>query len=132
MWTGAATLLLGACGSTSPTGSSAGSHIVTLKDHANGTSVTIPRGDSVRVILASTYWTFQDTSNAAILRSDGAAQVVPQPSGCVPGEGCGTVTETFTGLSAGTATIVAVRTVCGEALRCTGANGHYQVTVHVS
>jgi hypothetical protein len=92
----------------------------------------IHAGDSVRVILSSTYWSFHDSSNSDILRSDGSAQVVPQLSGCVPGQGCGTVTATFKGLSVGTASIVAMRTVCGEALRCRGPNGHYQVTVRVS
>jgi hypothetical protein len=132
MWMGAAALILGACSSMNRTAPGAGSRIVTLTDSANGTSVTIHGGDSVKVILSSTYWTFQDSSNTAILRSDGTAKVVPQPSGCVPGQGCGTVTQMFTGLSVGTTTIVAMRSVCGEALRCTGANGQYEVTVHVT
>jgi hypothetical protein len=84
------------------------------------------------VILASTYWSFSDSSKPAVLRSDGSAKVVPHLSGCVPGQGCGTVTATFKALTVGTATIVAARTVCGEALRCRGSEGHYQVTVRVS
>lgn len=128
----AAVLILGACSSMGRTGPNPRSQVVTLTDSANGTSVEIHGGDSVKVILASTYWTVQGSSNERILRSDGTAKVVPQLSGCVPGQGCGTVTATFTGLGVGTATIVAMRTVCGEALRCNGANGHYLVTVHVS
>jgi hypothetical protein len=124
-------LLLGACGSANGTGAHAGA-TVTLRDSDNGTSVDIHSGDIVKVVLASTYWTVRDSSNSAVLRTDGPADVVPRRSGCVPGQGCGTVTATFTAVGVGSAVIVATREVCGEALQCRGANGHYQVTVKVS
>ena len=128
----AAVLVLGACGSTSRPRSEARPRLVTLTYGDNGRSVEIHTGDSVNVILSSTYWSFQDSSNPNVLRSGGSAKVVPQPSGCVPGQGCGTVTATFKAVSVGAATIVAMRTVCGEALRCNATNGHYQVAVSVS
>jgi hypothetical protein len=105
---------------------------VSLTYGDNGRSVAIHTGDSLKVILSSTYWSFQDSSNPNVLRSGGSAKVVPQLSGCVPGQGCGSVTATFKAVGAGVATIVAMRTVCGEALRCNGTNGRYEVAVSVS
>ncbi len=128
----AAVLVLGACGSTGRPRSEARPRVVSLTYGDNGRSVAIHTGDSLKVILSSTYWSFQDSSNPNVLRSGGSAKVVPQLSGCVPGQGCGSVTATFKAVGAGVATIVAMRTVCGEALRCNGTNGHYEVAVSVS
>jgi hypothetical protein len=50
---------------------------------------------------------------------------------CVPGGGCGTVTAAFRALAPGRATITASRTTCGEAMRCTGTDGAWEVTVVV-
>jgi hypothetical protein len=128
----AAVLAFGACSSTSRPRSAAGPRVVTLTYSDGGRSIEVHDGDSVKVILSSTYWSFQDSSNPNVLRSGGSAKVVPQLSGCVPGQGCGTVTATFKAIGVGTATIVATRTVCGEALRCNRTNDHYQVAVSVS
>ena len=42
------------------------------------------------------------------------------------------MTATFSALRAGRAVVTAHRTSCGEALRCTGNQGSYAVTVMVS
>jgi len=53
-------------------------------------------------------------------------------SGCVPGQGCGTVSATFAAASVGTAIISATREICGEALVCGGTDRMYEVTIAVS
>jgi hypothetical protein len=82
-------------------------------------------------VLASTYWTLQPSSNPIVLQPNGQPIVAPQIRGCVPGQGCGTVTTDFTASTTGTAIVTATRTTCGEALACTPANSHYEVTITV-
>jgi hypothetical protein len=126
----AAFALLLAAGCTS----AAGSGQPTTKrvtDRDKGTTVTLHIGDRLKVVLASTYWTIHPASKPAVLRSDGRPVTTPRPTGCVPGGGCGTVTATFTAAGDGTTIVSASRTSCGEALRCTGGNGVYRVSVVV-
>src|SRR5665213_1223622 len=132
-------LLLEACAST-PRSATSGSTTSTqpgsakdviLTDKDKGTTASVHVGDRVTVVLGSTYWTF-GTGTGSVLRSDGPTDVAPQTSGCVPGQGCGTATASFTAVAAGTTTIVATRTSCGEAARCTGANGATKSKVSVS
>lgn len=113
----------------SRTGQPAGDVTVTEKD--NGTTLTLVAGQRVRVVLSSTYWQFQDSSDPAVLRADGQPRVSPQPSGCVPGAGCGTATATFLAVASGSAEIKATRTSCGEAMGCTGNEGLYTLRVTV-
>jgi hypothetical protein len=49
----------------------------------------------------------------------------------VPGQGCGTVTAVFAAIAPGSARLTASRISCGEALRCTGSDGVYVLTVTV-
>src|SRR5207302_4854531 len=99
----------------------------------NGSTVSLRTGGTLRVVLHSTYWQFDPASDPTVLRSTGDPTSSPDPPGsCVPGGGCGTVTATFQALRAGRAVVTAHRTSCGEALRCTGRQGSYTVTVVVS
>lgn len=102
-----------------------------VADANDGQTVTLHPGDHLRVVLSSTYWQFQPSSDPSVLRPDGSPAISPSP-GCVPGAGCGTATATFTALSPGHATIVATRTSCGEAMLCQGSAGHYQIDVVVA
>lgn len=88
------------------------------------------RGQRLRVVLHSTYWEFKPTSDGAVLHLVAAPQVAPK-SGCVPGQGCGTVTAVYVARRAGTATVKAERTSCGEAMGCTAAAGSYSLSVVV-
>jgi hypothetical protein len=106
--------------------------VTTLTEHDNGTTIALHLGDRLRVVLASTYWTFQPSSDPTVLHPDGQPVITPQTSGCVTGQGCGTVTADLTASSTGTTVVTATRTTCGEALACTPANGHYQVTITVT
>jgi hypothetical protein len=89
-------------------------------------------GQRLEVRLSSTYWVFGSSSNNAVLRSAGPQVASPQPSGCVPGGGCGVVTATFEAITAGQADVTAARTSCGEALRCTAEQSKYRLTVSVT
>lgn len=105
--------------------------LTTVTQDADGQTVTVHKGDRVQVVLNSTYWQYQSTSDPSVLQQVGAPSVSPDRA-CIPGGGCGKNTAEFTALAPGQATVVATRTTCGEAALCTGTNGHYQVTVVVS
>ena len=131
-----------ACGSSAkPTATSAATSTtiatpnaatVTATDKDNGTTVAAKVGSRVDVVLASTYWTFAPVSDASVLRPVGTPVVNAQLKGCVPGQGCGTVTASFAAVAPGTAVVSASRTSCGEAMRCSAAAGSYRVTVAVT
>jgi hypothetical protein len=104
---------------------------LTATDAENGHRITVHVGDRVSVILHSTYWNFAGSSNAAVMAPHGSPTISPSPSGCVPGQGCGTVVAAFVAIAPGTAQITASRISCGEALRCTGSAGIYRLTVTV-
>ena len=104
---------------------------VTASEADRGHTISVSSGDIVVVVLHSTYWQLAPLTGGA-LQAGGPPAVAPgKPKGCVPGQGCGTVTQTFHALAAGRAVITAARTSCGEAMRCTGSNGSYQLTVVV-
>jgi hypothetical protein len=104
-------------------------------DKNNGDTLVLRRGQQLSVVLSSTYWQFQSSSNPAVLRPEGRPQVNPQlppgSGGCVPGQGCGAASATFLAIAAGRVTVTATRTTCGEALRCIGANGRFSLQVIV-
>jgi hypothetical protein len=116
--------VLGACGQTFSE--------VRVDDSKNGQSVKVHSGDVVKVTLNTTFWTFDQSSNPSILKQVGDQVVSPDPIGsCLPGMGCGVTTAWYKALSAGIAIVTASRYSCGEARRCVGDEGHYQVTVVV-
>ena len=104
---------------------------VAVADANDGQTVTLHPGNHLQVVLASTYWQFQPSSDPSVLRAEGSPATSPSP-GCVPGAGCGTAAATFTAVAPGHATIVATRTSCGEAMLCQGSAGHYQIEVVVA
>src|ERR1019366_6922369 len=99
--------------------------VVTLNEYSNGHMVTVHPGQHVTLILHSTYWTVAALSTTRPLTQVGSAVYAPRlPSakgGCVPGQGCGTVTVHYVAFATGVAHLHASRTSCGEALRCTAA-----------
>lgn len=105
---------------------------VIVSEAGNGTTLTVKRGADVIVELHSTYWQFQPASAPKVL-----VQALPEIQGDppsragIPGSGKGTVRETYHARAAGTATITASRTTCGEALHCTVAQSIYRITVIV-
>ena len=107
------------------------SSTTTLTGKSKGSTVTVHRGDTVQVTLSSTAWTIEAPHGPA-LRATGpqTTTFVAGPT-CHPGQGCGTTQRTFRAVAAGTATLVATRTQCGEALQCTPATSRWQATVRV-
>ena len=95
----------------------------------NGGTLSVHIGDELKVQLTSTYWTIHGSANSAVLRAMEPAAVSPQSSGCVPGGGCGTVTMVFEVVGAGSSDVTASRQSCGEAMRCTGNQDSYRVSV---
>jgi hypothetical protein len=98
--------LLLACGAAggggpSPSPTPSGARTVVATDADNGRTISIKVGQRLEVRLSSTYWVFGSSSNIAVLRSAGPQVASPQPSGCVPGGGCGVVTATFDAITAG-------------------------------
>ena len=110
-----------------------GAGVVTVGQSDNGHTVRVSRGTTIDVVLHSTYWNFTPQAGSGALRPDRAPSVVASPpgSGCVAGQGCGTVTARFTAVGDGTARIRATRTSCGEALKCSPAQGAFAVTIVV-
>jgi predicted secreted protein len=104
---------------------------VTATDRDNGMTIRLRPGQRLRVILSSTYWMIQNSSNTAVLRIEGQPVITPR-SGCVPGAGCGTAVATYVAAAAGSAAIIATRTSCGEAMGCTAATGRFSLNVVVS
>jgi hypothetical protein len=109
-----------------------GARTVTARDQDNGHAVSARVGDHIQLVLGSTYWKLGGSSDEGVLRPTAAPAVSPQPQGCVPGGGCGTVSAQFDAVAPGRADVTASRTSCGEALACTGAQGAYRVTVVVT
>jgi hypothetical protein len=119
------TTMLGACGQNISE--------VKVDDSMNGQSVQVHVGDTVKVTLNSTYWTFDQSSDPLVLKELGDQVVTPDPMGsCLPGMGCGVTTAWYKAWSAGSAAVSASRVSCGEALRCVGTQGTYRVTLVVT
>lgn len=108
-----------------------GPRIVVVRDQDNGHTVSIGVGQTLMVVLDSTYWQVTGSSDAAVLKPTGQVAVSPQTGGCVTGQGCGTISAVFQGAAPGRADVTARRTTCGEALACTGSQTSYRVTVLV-
>jgi hypothetical protein len=126
-------VLLGGCGSSTPSTSSAPPPgPLAASETSNGTTMTLAVGQKLIVTLHSTYWQFGSPSNVAIVTPQGQAVAAvcsaPPP---YPGSGCGTVTQGYHGVRAGTAVLNASRNSCGEALACRPDQSSWQLTVLV-
>jgi predicted secreted protein len=119
---------LAACASAGPVGGGPAPRTVTVGMGAKGHTITVHPGDTVRVRLTSTYWSFAPESGGVLSRGTHRYHA---KSTRFPGTGAGTVTATFQALKHGTATITAARRICGEALACTPGRGSYRITVVV-
>ena len=128
----AVAVLLAAVGCANSVSSRAASGplpVVQVGDARDGGTVSLRVGQKLRVVLHSTYWQFKPVASVLHLLS---TPVVAPKGGCVPGQGCGTVTALYVARTVGTATVKAARTSCGEAMGCTDGAGGYAVTVRVA
>jgi hypothetical protein len=107
-----------------------GADVVTLRDQDDGHTVTVTQGTRLAVLLNSTYWVFQGSSNPAVVRT--AGDPVVRPGGiCPPGGGCGTALQLYDAVGPGQAQLAATRTSCGEARNCGPDQANYRVVVIV-
>jgi predicted secreted protein len=109
----------------------AGSTTVTATEEDNGRTVRLRQGQQLHVVLHSTYWTMKPVTQSQVLSAGGDPVISPQPSGCVAGGGCGTVTARYDAVAPGRTEVTATRTSCGEAMGCTAADATWMVAVLV-
>ena len=128
----AALATLCGCGSGSSGGNASASSAPTTRqvdEKLNGHTIDVHLGDTVTVVLHSTYWSLDVP--ATTLQPLGAPQ--SSPSACpVAGSGCGTLTQSYNASHVGQATLHAHRDSCGEARRCTASESDWSLTVRVS
>jgi hypothetical protein len=103
----------------------------TVDDTANGTTLHVHVGDTVRVTLHSTYWQM-DPPSTSLKASDSAVAASPPGPGNVPGSGAGTVVTSYVIVRSGAAKITAQRTSCGEAMLCAPNERSYVVTLAIT
>lgn len=103
--------------------------VTTFSD--NGGTLTASVGDIIRVVLAGESWQMT-TSNRNILEQRGKSNLAPITTGCVPGQGCGSVSTFYKALKAGDANLLASRSSCrGSPKGCKTGNGVFRLTVQV-
>jgi hypothetical protein len=119
-------------GASRPTVARSSTPVVRASELQNNKTVALRKGQRLQVVLHSTYWQFQGSTDRTVLVRTGPARVRPRLSGCVPGGGCGTVTAVYLATGSGTADVTAGRTTCGEALGCTPAASRYTLHVRVA
>jgi hypothetical protein len=102
-----------------------------VDEHDQGTVVTVPVGAIVSLVLHNTYWSIRGSSNSQVLESAGPVAHNPG-NNCLPGVGCGTVSQSLRAVAPGLAHLRASRTVCGEALACSPADSSYDVAIRVT
>ena len=108
--------------------------LIVVRDNANGRTISLRPGDSIELILSSSYWNVAGSSASRVLRQEGGTALMPRPSTCpdIPGLGCTPERTDFKALTGGAAVIRASRVSCGEALRCVGRATKFTLTVVVS
>ena len=135
---------LAACGSSTPsstTTTTAGHsttdssvpprHVLVATYADNGGTLTVQVNDRLRVVLAGKSWS-QSSSAPNIVVSTGNPIVLPISSGCVKGQGCGSVTVFYKALKLGTAEIEGSRASCDIANpKCTTGPGAFKMKVVV-
>jgi hypothetical protein len=121
-----------ACGST-PAGGATGGHSLTVSEPDNGRTLAVTRGTQIVLRLHNTHWSVRRSSNSTVVKETGRERRLPAPfEKCLPGIGCGTVVADFQAVGRGSAELSARRTTCGEALRCTGGRGRFEVRIRVT
>ena len=122
-------LLVTACSSAGGSAGGTASRTVVAGWADRGRSVSLHKGDVLKVTLNSTYWQFAPASKGGVL-SPGHKEVHSKRMP-YPGSGAGTIVVTYRALPTGTTTITAGRVACGEAMRCMGGQSSYRLTVVV-
>lgn len=131
-------------GTATGTGAS-GAKVVYVTQAQNGSRVTAGVGETVLLVLYSSYWSPPTLSPSGVLVP--SAKPSPSPSGLtpsalstsaqcgsvrhVPGSGCGVFEFAYTAAAPGTVTVSSSRSTCGEAMACAEDQRGFSVTVNV-
>lgn len=127
-----AAVTLTGCGTAHQASQGHGTQVIVKRDASNGKTVKMSVGDKLKLVLSSSYWNFNGSSDSRVLRQVGAPVLVKTTRTCVPGGGCQPKRVTFRALKPGTAVITAHRVSCGEALACSASKRNFKLTVVVS
>jgi hypothetical protein len=111
--------------------SASASALVVLSESSNGKVISVAKGSHFSVTLHTTYWSIHSVSTSSVSQIGKTVVKGSFTNGCVPGQGCGTVTATYVANKVGTITLRASRTTCGEALRCSTRQSRWTVVVRV-
>ncbi len=104
---------------------------VSVSETDDGRTVHVSRGQRLEVVLHSTYWTLDGSSDNGVIAPEAPPRVEVRRGDCVPGGGCGAVRQSFVAVASGRANVTAGRRVCGEVLPCRPDQQHFTVTVIV-
>ena len=105
---------------------------ISLDETSNGSAIQAAPGQVIELVLHSTYWHIEGSSDQVVVAQNAAPSTTPAPPGtCPPGVGCGAVHVAFTARQPGTARISASRTLCGEVLPCRPDQRSFVLTVIV-
>jgi hypothetical protein len=104
-------------------------HVLVATFADNGGTLTVQKNNRIRVVLAGTSWT-QSSSNPAVVAPALKATILPATSGCVPNQGCGSVTVFYRVLKDGNAAILGARSNCqGAAATCKTGPGGFRLMI---
>jgi hypothetical protein len=107
-------------------------HVLVATYADNGGTLTVQVHDRLRVVLAGRAWT-QSSTNPSVIAVSGKPVVLPVSSGCVTGQGCGSVTVYYQAMKVGVAQIEANRSRCDSAVKtCTTGPGAFRMKVVVT
>jgi hypothetical protein len=107
---------------------------VTVTETENGITVQMQPGFRLFVLLDTTFWTVEQSSDPAVLEQTGAT-VHNRNDNCPPSGagGCGSTTATFHAIGlTGQADVTASRTMCEEGVDCSGPQANFRVTVVIT
>jgi hypothetical protein len=124
------------------TGTSTSSFAATsrvLNENSANKLYAVKLGSTFHLVLHSMYWTLNAPAAGSAIKVLGdpvSSPIMPgpdAPANCrLPGMGCGTLDWSMKAVRMGTISLIATRTSCGEALKCTDANGRFSVRVRVN
>ena len=116
----------------SSTTNPATAHVLVATFADNGGTLTVQVHARIRVVLAGTSWT-QTSSKPSVLKPTGKATIFPASTGCVSGQGCGSVTVFYQALKVGNAQVLGSRGSCqGAAATCKTGPGAFRLNVVVT
>jgi hypothetical protein len=117
---------------SAPTTKPVAPHVLVATFADNGGTLTVQPQNRIRVVLAGTTWT-QSTADPSVVVATSKPKTLPASSGCVQGQGCGSVTVYYQALKEGSTQILGDRGSCaGADSSCKTGTGAFKMTVVVA